>query len=69
MIQNIENKIKQLVIKREKLKKNYFTKEEALEYSSISSEISAYKMILELRKKKTSLEEVSFNNPKVIEYV
>ena len=72
MIQNIEDKIKQLIIKREKLKKDYFTKEEALEYSSISSEISAYKMILELRKKnkkKSSLEEVSFNNPKIIEYV
>jgi len=43
----IKNKIKKLIEKKEKLKKDYYTIEEAKKYSSISSEISAYKMILE----------------------
>jgi hypothetical protein len=68
----IENKIEKLLKKRTNLKKEYFTIEEAKEYSSISSEISAYKMALELRKKdnkKSLFSKINFSNPKIIEYV
>lgn len=42
----IESEIKKLSAKRDKLKKDYFTIDEAKEYLSVSSKISAYKMIL-----------------------
>ena len=67
----MEERIQKLYKKREELKKKHYSTEEALEYSSISSEISACKMILELRKKKkkTIFWDVNFKNPKILKYV
>lgn len=42
---DIEHKINELIAEREKLKKDYYTVEEAKKYSSISSKIAGYKMI------------------------